>query len=219
MTLGSWFKDAWGLLDKPKSYNQDNISKLKIEFFKDLASSMYSVSPMFICHRLCDDGPLTHYPSWSDSTLVNVIHDVDMDYYPEFCFIAGVTNIVFSYSVGLCEFSRTLPDIPRQMIDRMSELSSNSSIPDFDFCNTKIRFIVRRAVDYDPDTETDAERLQTRQDMQDLNDAFEADFNEISSGDGLLGWENFKAVWIEDYPACPACEPEKYEKMKHLISI
>jgi hypothetical protein len=166
------------------------------------------------------DGPLRYYPSRSDSTGINVIHLTDLDDlldYSNMCILPGATNIVWPDSSPYAAFLVSAFGTILRMVTKMFDLANDPGASTSDYHKTKIRFLIHRDDDYDPDTETDAERIQARQDMQELNDTLESHFQ--ADDRDLFGWDDFKAVWIQDYPACPACEPEEYEKMKHLISI
>jgi len=236
LVAGAWCRSEW---DRP---NNANISphfcgyEVYRAFEQTLAKEMYQITPRYTCKLHIDDGPFRYYPSEPGGVEVNIFHDAELD-----CFgrslLPGVLNIVHieygSERRSCCPDHAVQPpwqnflDAIHQAAFTFAEVvnedwadnETGMNVLVRTYHTTKVRFIIHRAHDYDADTETAAEKLQADADLLQINNALSQEMQDAGGLDNFHGWKDWKAIWIQDYPACPACEPEKYEKMKHLISI
>lgn len=219
LVAGSWCVFDWC---RPDDYDSNQIYG---EFETTLAKRMIQITPPYVCKLHFPEGPFRYYPSKPDSIKVNVLHDAQFDSFGG-SLLPGVLNIVHikfgSEEDGSSpreEFLETIQNSAHTFVEAVSDWAHEQDMRVHDYHSTKVKFIIHRSNDYNADTETDAEKIQATADLRDLNDKLSEAIIEHDMYGNLHGWKGWKAVWIQDYLACPACEPEKYGKMKHLISI
>ena len=217
LTVGSWCRWEWKEANNLDEADHIDVSEAYKAFDERLAKDMYQIAPPIVCRYHCDDGLLRHYPVKHGDTVINILHDAQLDSFGS-CLVVGARNIVHVESP--CRPSNPSPYeeffefacvTAESLVDTMFKWVHDLYINPMTYHATKVKFVIHRPDDWDYNTETDADILQSVRMMHEVIQELRNWIDDTPGSNRLDYWDSWSVVWIEDYPACPACEPEEFE--------
>jgi hypothetical protein len=147
----------------------------------------------------------------------NAIHEADIAIYGE-RLRPGADNMVFvtdkyNNKTPLEVLTQGYWMVAQQLVDAGKTWHVGTS----EFEDTKVIFVIERTMDQYYCDMTDEEMQEGNRAIENLRNLFQAEMGRI---DRLNEWSPYmwKFEWIEEYPACPTCEPKWYKEYNDMCS-
>jgi hypothetical protein len=220
-SINSWSRYIWDHVGAPGLSELDGCGEYG-EFERYLGELMYQFTPATVCRMHACEGPFMVYPLPSEDTKVSVLHEM----------FEGriVPSLVPSAKILLHDDIREDPDnleyhmlyLYRQLVETMKEWVDNPDISRATIQATEVIFVIHHLYM----SEYDKGEVAMRQWYQEIKELETWLREYIAIHDphpaeraALDGWDHWKIIPGEEYPFCPACQPEEYRNHQNSKTI
>lgn len=214
-TVGLWCRNGWD--GTAYDFNTGHDERDAGDFESDLTDSMYQFTPGTICRTPWDGGLWRTYPARRGDITLSILHEAFEGRIEGSLFPSAKHFIHDDIEIELDRFHHHLLWLYRTMVEKMREWVDDPEVSHASVQSTEITFVIHHVFKSNYD-KGEAAMRQWRKDIQAHEQwlrsyiALHDPYPEETSA--LDGWDKWKLIPEEEYPACPACQPEEYKKFE-----
>jgi hypothetical protein len=219
-TVGLWCRDG---LDGNSAFGLPLYSNGEDhwDFQEHLANEMYQFTPSIVCRTAFDAaGVLDVYPTATCGIAISILHE-PFESHIEPGLVPGAKNIIHVDINGNPHgFVRWMIWNYETVIDKMPEWVREFNVSLEIIQDTEVTFVVHHPFKsvYD---KGDQAKIRWYQDIQAHEVEVRTFFvNRPQPAAVALGsWDRWKLLPEEEFPCCPACQPEEFKKHQKRLSV
>jgi hypothetical protein len=220
-TVGLWCRNGQDQSD-PFCPSPPHSNDASYDYHCHLASEMYQFTPGIVCRTPWDSSFLSLYPVvWGDIK-INIQHEADLCNYGS-RLVPDATNYVhIDIDARSYGFTQHILIRYEHMVKAMASWPDEQKVSNLKIQGTEVIFVVHHPFkrEYDKGEEAMRRWYKSIKDYETELRAYITNHDPYPEERAVLeGWDNWKIIPEEEYPFCPACQPEEYRNHQNSRTV